>query len=178
MWLSDLRILCLGAALLLTGCGFRPLYGPATVSQGDVSASLRHVYVASIPERAGVWLRRHLETALAPHGPDLPAMHTLCVKIQNDARAKGFRRDGSAAATGIQCTAHFQLREHATNRVVLEDRVSANSSYMMANSAVRAALATPVAAEAASDNAIAFLSQLIAERLAAYFVAQQKEQHG
>ena len=60
-------ILVAGGALLLVGCGFRPLYATGTTPDG-MSAYFEQVLVEPIPGRQGVHLRNQLMDALTPKG--------------------------------------------------------------------------------------------------------------
>lgn len=71
------RALVQGAALLLGGCGWRPLYMPAG-SRGDVaSAELAAVWVPVMLERAGMLMRQALQTRLEGSGSGVPKRYEL-----------------------------------------------------------------------------------------------------
>lgn len=96
----------LGAGLLLGGCGFRPLYGPAAPGGGP--AALAGLRVANIPERTGQMLRQELGRRLGPRGEGGTARQELRVALAIQNEPIGFRRDG--APSRIRATARADWR--------------------------------------------------------------------
>ena len=101
------------AALALSGCGFRPLYGPQAGPGGvdapaPVRAVLASTYVAIIPERSGQLLRRALQEQLGAAGSAAPN-YELRVGLQLSAEPEGFRRDGTASRMRYSAIATWQL---------------------------------------------------------------------
>ena len=85
-------------ALLLPGCGFRPLYG----SDGGVAAGEDHnlamIDVALIPNRSGQLLRQALQQRLYGTGNDAPAkQYTLTVGFSVAGEAISEQEDSSVS---------------------------------------------------------------------------------
>ncbi|MDQ1081049.1 LPS assembly lipoprotein LptE [Pseudoroseomonas cervicalis] len=101
------------AALALSGCGFRPVYGPQDSVSGasapaPVRAVLASTFVAIIPERSGQLLRRSLQQRLGAAGSAAPN-YELRVGLQLAAEPEGFRRDGTASRIRYNAIATWQL---------------------------------------------------------------------
>lgn len=96
----------LGAALLLGGCGFRPMHGAS--GPGGGASGLSRVRVANIPERAGQMLRQALGRRLDPQGVGEAPRHELRVALVIQNEPLGFRSDG--APSRIRSTARADWR--------------------------------------------------------------------
>ena len=87
-----------GGALLLAGCGFRPLYGPVSAEDGstsDIRDELAAVRVGDIPERTGQVLRRNLQRRFEGVRLGTPARYALQVSVGYTVEPLGYRRDGT-----------------------------------------------------------------------------------
>jgi LPS-assembly lipoprotein len=105
-------LLSAGAALALSGCGFRPLNAPvaAADSPDDVAVQLAAVRVGLVPERNGQLLRRALESRLAARNRTSPAArYELRVTLLPGSEAQGYRRDGSPSRVRTTITAPWTL---------------------------------------------------------------------
>jgi LPS-assembly lipoprotein len=92
--------------LLLSGCGFRPLYGPRP--DGATAPGLDAVRVGLIPERNGQLLRRELEERLGSRGGNA-ARYDLRVGLAYGVELQGFARDGTPSRVRITATANWFL---------------------------------------------------------------------
>jgi LPS-assembly lipoprotein len=101
------RLLALGAALALPGCGFRPLYATGGEGEGEARRELAAVRVALINDRNGQLLRRSLQRRLAGEGT--AARYDLRTAISFGADVQGYRRDGTPSRVRYTATATWQL---------------------------------------------------------------------
>jgi LPS-assembly lipoprotein len=104
----------LGAAGLLglSGCGFRPLYGPVTAADGsasDLSDELAAVRVGPIYERTGQLLRRNLQRRMEDSAPGTPARYQLNVAYTPGVEVLGYRRDGTITRVRYTVTGVWDL---------------------------------------------------------------------
>ena len=91
--------------LLLSGCGFRPLYGPRP--QGAATASLAAIRVGLIAERHGQLLRRALEDRL--RSGTAVARYDLRVGLSYGVEVQGFARDGTPSRVRYTASANWYL---------------------------------------------------------------------
>ncbi|WP_338332069.1 hypothetical protein [Acetobacter sp. LMG 32666] len=98
----------MAAPLLLSGCGFKPLYGEEKGAV-DVSAELQDIYVANIPERFGQQLRLALQSQMAADGPEDPHKYKLVVLPTLSAEAIDIHGDNTTGRTRMLATAHWRL---------------------------------------------------------------------
>lgn len=111
---SSSRRALLGVAGLLglSGCGFRPLYGPVTAADGsnaDIAAELAAVRVGPIYERTGQLLRRNLQRRLEDSAPGTPARYQLNVSYVPGVEVLGYRRDGTITRLRYTFTGTWDL---------------------------------------------------------------------
>ncbi len=101
----------LAGLLLLSGCGFRPLYGERAEST-PVAAGLETVRVGLIPERNGQLLRRNLEERL--RSGQAAARYDLRVGLAYGIELQGFARDGTPSRVRVTATANWFLFDTAS----------------------------------------------------------------
>lgn len=64
---------------MLGGCGFRPVYAPATAGSASTAAGLASVYVTLMPERSGQLMRDALQRRMELNGGGSPKLYNLAV---------------------------------------------------------------------------------------------------
>ncbi len=114
-------------ALLLGGCGFRPVYAPggegerspATVSAA-LAAELAAVRVAPMYERYGQVFRRSLQNQLEGRAPGTAARYLLTVAVQNEVEPLGYRQDGTITRVRMVSTARWTLTTDAIPPVPID----------------------------------------------------------
>lgn len=108
----------MGAPLLLSGCGFKPLYGEEKGGV-DVSTELKDVYVANIPERFGQQVRLALQAQMASDGPEDPHKYKLVVQPSINAEAVDIHGDNTTGRTRMIGAAHWVLMTVEQNPKIL-----------------------------------------------------------
>ncbi|MDN6714351.1 MAG: hypothetical protein L0L41_07020, partial [Acetobacter sp.] len=98
----------MAAPLLLSGCGFKPLYGEEKGAV-DVTAELKDIYVANIPQRFGQQIRLALQSQMAGDGPEDPRKYKLVVQPTISGEAIDIHGDNTTGRTRMLATAHWQL---------------------------------------------------------------------
>jgi LPS-assembly lipoprotein len=157
-------------SLLLSACGFRPMYGDPTVTSsagGATSAKLAMVQIDSIDDRVGQKLHNLLRDRMNPGGqPDKPA-YRLAVTLGEES---------TTIASGNDNTRHNDLTVTAT--YWLSQAETEEKSYLMSdiNSRITISYDTLddpytdlVARQDAEQRAIEQLADMITTRVGAYF---------
>ena len=109
------RGLLAGAAALLalSGCGFRPLYGPIASADGgpdeDIRKELAAVRIGVIPERFGQLLRRDLQRRFEGSAPGTQGRYLLTVNVGMSADILGYRRDGAISRVRFTASGDWNL---------------------------------------------------------------------
>jgi LPS-assembly lipoprotein len=148
--------LALLAAVLLSGCGLRPLYGGGESS--SVAATLRSVQVGPIDGQAGWLVRNKLIDRLGDAGPDSPA-YRLDVTLDDNITAFGLRRDQAATRERRTLRARYQLVSLATGLVVLDATAGSDAGVDIVSS--------EYATIAAEQTALEHLAETLADQITA-----------
>ena len=173
LWSSSRRnLLAAGAGaavLLVSGCGFRPLYGRS--SFGEVDTELARVKVAVIPDRVGQQLHNYLLDRINRKGRPEKPLYLLSVDAEIEKVRQAFEPDETATRVMLVFTANFQLRETATEKILLKNFARSVTSY----SIVTSAIATRSAELDAIDRTARVVSEEIRAVLALYFQRRAAE---
>jgi LPS-assembly lipoprotein len=163
MWSSRLIVAVL-AALLLHGCGFRPLYGNS--GDGDrVSRALAQIRVETIADRTGQKLRNFLLDRLNPAGQPSQPLYSLRVTTSVSRTDLGIQRDETATRAVLVLTAQFNLLDAAGKTVLVEGSMQSTNGLNILDSD----FATLSSETDAIDRAAREVSDDIRTRLALYF---------
>jgi LPS-assembly lipoprotein len=98
-----LALLSLAATVLLSGCGFTPMYGDMGVSGG-----LSRIAVTTPDDRLGYRLREQLEDALGRNGA-VPPLYNLSVEVEQERRPLGRRLDDTATRYELTVVTNWML---------------------------------------------------------------------
>ncbi len=158
--------LVLALALGASGCGFRPLYGTASVDgRGHaVETHLAAIEIEPIANRLGQQVHNYLRDGMNPQGQPGSAAYFLDVRVAESSPGGLARRDLGASRTNIELEATFWLRDGA-DKVLLADTARAVTGFDV----FRDPLNDISALEDAEDRTAQLLARMITSRVAAYF---------
>ena len=111
------------SAVMLSACGFTPLYGTA-----GVSPALSAIEVRTPETRTGYLLREELDDALA-RNKNRPAAYLLSLAVNEDRYARGLRVDDVATRYEVALRVEYILTDLRTRRQVKTGSVNANVTY-------------------------------------------------
>lgn len=153
----------LGAALLLAGCGFHPLYAHRGESEFD--ADLASIKVNTIADRQGQLLAIALRDGLNPTGEHADVRYTLDVVLTSARLDIGLRADGTTSRSEITMTAKYVLKDaKASKAVLLQGTTHSVSSFDVLTDYY----ATVVAAQSAERRTVQEVGDDILTRLQLY----------
>ena len=166
------RSLLLGAPAVLTGCGFHPLYRPASGgASGAASAGLAQVYVPVIAERAGQQLRQALQRRIDT-GSGVAKTYELVASPALAGEGIAIQRDTSTTRIRLVGTATWSLRQLSLQHtVVLSGASRIVDGYNILNQQFFAA---DLESEAATTRIMESLADKIVSQVAIYFDRQAK----
>ena len=141
-------------ALVLTGCGLRPLYSGGET--GRVAQTLQNVQVGPIPGRAGWLVRTALEDRLGNGGGAAPA-YRLEVELDDEITGFGIRRDDSVTRERRTLRARYRLVDAARGTVLLDATAGSDAGVDVVSS--------EYATVAAEQTALERLSVEIADQI-------------
>ena len=146
--------LVFAAALALSGCGLRPLYGGG--SGGAVASTLRAVEVAPIDGQVGWLVHNKLAERLGAGGP--PA-YRLEVELDDNITGFGIRGDRAVTRERRTLRARYRLVDLANGGVVLDATAGSDAGIDVVSS--------EYATVAAEQTAVERLSEVLAEQIVA-----------
>lgn len=155
------------AALALSGCGLRPLYGGG--SAGAVQSTLAAVEVAPIQGQSGWLVSNALKDRLDNGGTS--ARYRLEVKLDDKISGLGVRRDDSVSRERRTLRARYQLVDLTNGQVVLDATAGSDAGIDVVGS--------EYATIAAERSALERLSGIVADQIVsrvALFVRDQSRQ--
>lgn len=160
----SLGILAVVAGLVLSGCGFRPLYGERADSASSFD-SLETVQIAALPDRTGQQLHNLLRDRINPRGQPRQPEYVLRIRLSEQTEALAIDQDETATRANLELSANFTLTRLDGNEVVFRGRSNSVNSYNIVDSQ----FATFVSQRDARERALRELSEDIRLRLATYF---------
>lgn len=156
--------LLLSAAILLSACGFQPLYGGGGTGRTPAD-ELAAVRIAPLPDRIGQQMHNLLRDRLNPRGqPENPA-YVLRMTLAESRQQLGVRKDETATRANLILSAKIVLRDAESNDILLDSHLRSINSYNILTNQ----FATTVSEKNARDRALRELSEDVRARLAVYF---------
>lgn len=159
-----MKFLPLFILLLVTACGFTPVYnGGGTTS---TTQSLNKVEVMTIPNREGQIVRNHLIDRLYDNGYPANPQYRLSVSPINENTVKmGIDRDDEASRAQLRLYTSMTLWDNVTNKAVLKRQIQATTGYNI----LAGQFTTYVTKEDARKQGLRMLSDDIMTQLELYF---------
>lgn len=163
-------ILVLIFAIVLSGCGFKPMYGQFSDGKGDLRAVMANIRVGDIteqgrPSRIGQVIRNNLLDRLTPFGETKSAEYILKVSFLIEEHGYGIREDESVTLQNLKLVTAYQLEDVATSKVVLDFAARAIVTYDLAQSDYSNMIARNSALQRLSEE----VANQMATRIGAFF---------
>lgn len=156
-------------ALMTSGCGFHPLYGP-TASGANLSDVMKTVQVSEIRSRTGQRLRNELIFGTTGGGEPSAPIYRLDIALKETTRNSLVTQTGAVTGSVLQLDAEFRLVRIKDNQTVFKGYSTAQAAYNMTGSLGDAGsiYGDTRAAIDAEDRAARSLADTLKTRLAAY----------
>ncbi len=151
-----LRLLVLGGAAALAGCGFTPSYGP----KGGASLLQDRLRVDDPLDRDAYLITQAIESKL---GRGAVADFGLSIAIRTEETRMAVRADNITLRFNITCKATYALRDLAKGAVLSTGTVENFTGY----SATGSTVATLAASRDARERLMAILADMITAKLIA-----------
>lgn len=161
--------LIVGFCLLLTACGFSPIYASHGDGSTPVDKSLGNVAIANIPDRNGQLLRNHLIDRMYFSGRPSHPTTILEVTLRSTENDLGIQKDSTASRRELNMWADYVLRDHDGKNLL---KGSAHST--VSTSKLDAQYGTLAAQRNAQERAIREVGEQIVGRLSLYFAEVSK----
>ncbi|HBM90519.1 MAG TPA: hypothetical protein DD400_01380 [Rhodospirillaceae bacterium] len=156
--------------LLVTSCGFSPVYGPHKEVKTSVAKAMNNVAINNIPNRHGQILRNHLIDRLYTNGRPIKPTTQLHVNLTVSERNLGIQKDATASRSQLTIWAPYSLK-NKRGQTLFEGKAHSVVSY----SKLDAQYGTVTAQRNAYARALREISEQIVNRLSLYFAERGKE---
>ena len=160
-------VLC---ALLVSGCGFRPLFDGGRDS--DAAAELATVHIEPISDRIGQQLHNHLLDLLNPSGRPAEPRYVLYVVLKGSTQGRAIAKSELSTRANYNLSATFQLVEVGGEKVIVRGAKDVVSSYNVLTSN----FGTLMAEKDAKARAVRVISQYMRAKLSVFFAQRQADQ--
>ena len=154
-------------AVLLTGCGFRPLYR-ATATNAVTTTSLEKIRVSSATTTTDAAFRNFLLDRIAPGGPAEKYDYELNYRINERQVGGGVRIDASVTRFNLQLNASYELKGLKDRETIF----NGSSQSVVAYDVLNSQFATVIGRENARERASRELANNIVLRLSLFFDRQ------
>jgi len=158
-----MRLLIPVFCLLLSGCGFSPVYGTHDKNT-PVAAALNNIRIANIPDRQGQLLRNHLIDRMYFSGRPKQPTSTLEVTLKSTEYDLGIQKDATASRRVLNLWAEYSLKDN-DGKQLLKGKAHSSVSF----SKLEAQYGTLAAQENAQERALNEVGEQIVNRLSVYF---------
>lgn len=165
------RFICLFPSIvcfiILSGCGFSPVYGEKSAqNQSSVAAQLDKIYIDNIPDRSGQHLRNLLIDRFYTSGrPDKPANKLEIRNLTETASSLGIRKDATATRAQVQINADMILKNLKTGKIVYSRKLHTITSYNILDSQ----FTTLISEEDARKRGLIEMADTITRHLSLHF---------
>jgi LPS-assembly lipoprotein len=152
-------------AVLLSACGFTPVYGDRGLGAG-VARDLAAVRIDSIPEREGQMLHNRLiDRFYGQAGQALTPRYRLSVALTAREEELGIQRDATATRARLRLQAEYELIDNVSGQVVYRTFSRSVISYNLLESQ----FAILASKQDAYERGMTELADDIRTRLSLYF---------
>ena len=161
-----ITMLC--AALLLTGCGFTPMYG-TDAENSSVTQAMAAIDIEEIPDRLGKQVHNNLLDAITPGGMPGSAQYRLQVQLLEEREDVGLRQDASVTRANYRLRAQFRLIDNNDEAVLIHGSTWAETAFDVTSSDYSTLIAERAAQERlARDVALDDIAAFLDEQLQAH----------
>ena len=155
------RLVLIGT-LLLTACGFEPVYGTHTAARPTID-SLNQVAIDNIPDRKGQMLRNDLIDRMYSKGRPAKPLYHLTVKLNGTLQDLGIQANATSTRSLLDLTATYTLS--ATNG---KDLLSGTAHSISSFNKLSDQYGSLIADESAYERTIKEVSEQIVNRISLF----------
>jgi LPS-assembly lipoprotein len=161
-------VLAAVAAAMLSGCGYRPLYGTAEDNAG-VTASMARIAIAEPKTRVGQIIRNDLISSMRAGQSGAEDRYSLTLTPELKTSGIIVKSQPDVTRRSVNLSVSYELVERQSGAVVHKGRTFSQASFDV----VRQPFADTQAEADATNRAALEVSNDIRTRLAAFFSTQQ-----
>jgi LPS-assembly lipoprotein len=156
--------------LVLSGCGFQPMYGMQ--QDGSTVSKLKNVKVDVIADRSGQILRNYLLDMMTADS-SASNKYLLKVALVETSPQSAFRRDNTARHVEIVINATIYLQNLETGKTEYTDTLTEVGSFSLGPKAEYASYSATVAEDSSRERALKILADNINLYVATYLLGKE-----
>jgi len=161
-----MKILTLFALLLLTACGFQPVYGVNKYTAIGAETKFRQVALSNIPDREGQFLRNELIDNLYRNGSAEQKTYKLDVApIKETLRELDITIDSDTTRAQLRLEALITLTNTQTGETLLKRQLQSIASFNVLGSE----FTNRISEQSTRENVLKDLARQIELQLSLYF---------
>lgn len=171
--IASLEFIFLGnVLLLLSACGFHPVYGVNKYTPVGAETKLQSIEISNIPDREGQFLRNELVDRLHRSNPSAPKNYTLKIsKVNEYIRELDITIDADTTRAQLSASVSMELIDNKTRENLLNRTLNSTASYNVLGSE----FANSVSEQTTRENVLKDLARQIELELALYFKRPPEE---
>jgi LPS-assembly lipoprotein len=160
----------IGAIPLLSGCGFKPLYGKDSATHTPTAMTqFASIEIPVLRDRIGQQMRNLLIDEMHPGGAAGDYVYKLNVSIREADLNLGLQSNSTSTRGQVRLTVDYALTDNATGKTLLKETLRTSTGYnILINQ-----FSSVVSAEDAREQGLQELAQDITEHLALYFTTRK-----
>lgn len=154
-----------GLLLLVSACGFTPMYG-SSPSGHDAQSMLGSIAIDNIPDRTGQYLRNRLIDRFNAAGtPSSPHYRLSLSPVQENRTELDITKTADTTRVQMRLSSRAVLRDSASGEILLTRTLSTTTSYNILSSQ----FTTRVSEDNARRNALDDLARQAEQQIVLYF---------
>lgn len=156
--------------LLLSACGFHPVYGVNKYTAVGVETKLENIEIGNIPDREGQFLRNALIDRFYRGGRPVNPAYSLSIDpIEESLTDLDITKTADATRGQLQLQTRMRLTRNSDSAELLQRTLRSTTSYNILSSE----FATRVTEQNARENALSDLARQIELQIDLYFKRPQ-----
>tara|TARA_X000000950_G_scaffold127130_1_gene158951 strand:+ start:16740 stop:17300 length:561 start_codon:yes stop_codon:yes gene_type:complete len=161
-----LCLLVMPFLLFMTACGFHPIYGVNKYTPVGAETKFENIYIASIDDREGQFLRNELIDRFYRSGRPTDPQYTLSFsELSESIKELGITVDADATRGQLKISTHFTLTDNQTGEILLERSLRSIATYNI----LASEFTNRVSEESARENVLRDLGRQTEQQLALHF---------
>lgn len=156
---------------LLSGCGFKPVYGVHSAGQSPAAIQqFAAIDIPVLPNRLGQQMRNLLIDALHPSGAEGDYRYKLAVGITEAVVSLGLQENSTSTRGQVRITVKYSLTDAETGKTVLRETLRSSTGYNILINQFSSVLSQ----DDAEQQGLQQIADDMTLHLALYFTTQQQ----
>jgi LPS-assembly lipoprotein len=167
LWLAIVAIAC---PPLLSGCGFKPLYGKNSATHSPTAmAQFASIDIPVLSDRIGQEMRNLLIDDLHPQGAAGDYLYKLNVTIREADLNLGLQENSTSTRGQVRLTVVYFLVDESTGKTLLKETLRTSTGYNILTNQ----FSSVISAEDAREEGLQEIADEMTQHMALYFMTKK-----